>query len=114
MREKENARLAQGSFIHKLIEEALFEFTSLRGDREGDPVAPSGMLIAASAPLNEELFVHHASPEGMPAVEQGNLAAVEADDVQDVPSQRPIVALGLVVLLVLAAAALAWFSGLLT
>src|SRR5262245_45454581 len=28
MREKENARLAQGSFIHRLIEEALFEFNS--------------------------------------------------------------------------------------
>jgi serine/threonine-protein kinase len=110
MREKENARLAQGSFIHKLIEEALFEFTSLRDDRQGDPVAPSGMLLAASAPLNEELFVDSASPAGMPTVEHGNLAALEGDDVQDVPSQRRRVALGIVVLLVLAAAALVWFN----
>jgi len=38
MREKENARLAQGSFIHKMIEEALFEFISLRGDGTEQPL----------------------------------------------------------------------------
>jgi len=111
MREKENARLAQGSFIHRLIEEALFEFTSLRDDRDGDPAPLSGMLVAAAAPLNEELFVNSGSPAGMPSVEQGNLAALEDDDVQNVPSQRRRVAIRIVVLfLLLAAASLAWFS----
>lgn len=52
MRDKENARLAQGSFIHRLIEEALLEFNSLRGDHNGD---------AADAPLNAELFSRHRS-----------------------------------------------------
>ncbi|HTL33166.1 MAG TPA: serine/threonine-protein kinase [Kofleriaceae bacterium] len=111
MREKENARLAQGSFIHRLIEEALFEFTSLRDDRDGDPAPLSGMLVAAAAPLNEELFVNSGSPAGMPTIEQGNLAALEDDDVQNVPSQRRRVAIRIVVLfLLLAAASLAWFS----
>ena len=32
MREKENARFAQGSFIERLIEEALLEFNSLEGN----------------------------------------------------------------------------------
>lgn len=41
MRDKENARFAQGSAIERLIEEALLEFNSLEGD----------------APLNAELFV---------------------------------------------------------
>ncbi len=114
MREKENARLAQGSFIHKLIEDALFEFTSLRNDRYGDTAALSGMLVAAGAPLNEELFVDSASPAGMPTVEQGNLAALEDDGVRNIPSQRHRVPLGVVVLLALAAAALVWFIGLVT
>ncbi|HEY5950264.1 MAG TPA: serine/threonine-protein kinase, partial [Kofleriaceae bacterium] len=64
MRERENARLAQGSFIHRLIEEALLEFTSLRGDRDRDGTALSLMLPAAGAPLNAELFVDSASPAG--------------------------------------------------
>lgn len=37
MREQENARLAKGSIIHKLIEDALLEFTSLRADEPLDP-----------------------------------------------------------------------------
>ena len=41
MRDKENARFAQGSFIERLIEEALLEFNSLEGND----------------PLNAELFV---------------------------------------------------------
>ena len=43
-----------------------------------------------------------------------HLAALEDDDAHDVPTQRRRVALGIVVLLVLAAATLAWFAGLLT
>ena len=112
MREKENARLAQGSFIHRLIEEALFEFTSLRGDRHGDEAAPSSILMTAGAPLDAELLVDSTSPAGMPTVQQGNLAALEGDDVRDVPTQRRRMALAVVVLLVLAAASLAWFTGL--
>jgi serine/threonine protein kinase len=106
MREKENARLAQGSFIHRLIEEALFEFTSLRGDRHGEPTALSGMLVAAGAPLDAELFVDSASPAGLPTVQQGNLAALEDDEVRVVPTQRRV-ALAIVGFLVLAAL-LAW------
>ncbi|HEX2686578.1 MAG TPA: serine/threonine-protein kinase [Kofleriaceae bacterium] len=52
MRDKENARAAHGSIIHKLIEEALLEFTSLKGDAPG-----SGVLRAAAAPLNADLFL---------------------------------------------------------
>jgi eukaryotic-like serine/threonine-protein kinase len=52
MREKEDARAAQGSIIDKLIEEALFEFTSLKDD---DGTA-SGHLTAEAAPLNSDAF----------------------------------------------------------
>jgi serine/threonine protein kinase len=81
MREKENARLAQGSFIHKLIEEALFEFTSLQGD-----TAPSSDPLAAGAPLNADLFVDPVSPAAAPSrpgdgSDQGELAGLEDDDV---------------------------------
>ena len=114
MREKENARLAQGSFINRLIEEALLEFNSLQNN--GAP--PSDMLVPAGAPLNAELFVSSASPAGLPTVHQGNLAALEDDDAHDAPTQRTqrrrSVALGIVVLLALAAASLAWLTGLVT
>jgi serine/threonine protein kinase len=105
MREKENARLAQGSFIHRLIEEALFEFNSL----QGNATPPSDMLAPAGAPLNAEQFVNTASPSDLPTIHQGNLAALEDDDARDPPTQRSRrVALGIVVLFVLAAALLAW------
>ncbi len=112
MREKENARLAQGSFIHQLIEDALFEFTSLRGDRHDDETAISGMPAAADALPHAELFVDAAIPAGLPTVQAGNVAALEDDDPRDVPVQRHRLALGIAVLLVLAAASLAWFTGL--
>jgi serine/threonine protein kinase len=81
MREKENARLAQGSFIHRLI--ALLQFTSLQS---GAP--SSDMPGAAAAPLNADLFVDPASSAGQPTAasmpadgpEQGNLATLEDDD----------------------------------
>jgi serine/threonine-protein kinase len=104
MRERESARLAQGSFIHRLIEEALLEFNSLRADRQGDGTALSSMLPAAEAP---ELFVDSANPPGLPTVQQGNLAALEDDDV---PTQRRRVVLWIIVGVVLAAALLAWFT----
>jgi len=62
------------------------------------------MLVPPAS--TEPLFVDSASPAGMPAVEHGNLAALEGDDVKDLPSQRRV-GLVLVVLLVLAVAALA-------
>ena len=80
MREKENARLAQGSFIHRLIEEALLQFTSLQGG------APSlDLPAAAAAPLDADLFIAPGSPAAAasrPAdgPEQGNLATLEDDD----------------------------------
>ena len=54
MRDKQKVRQPQGSIIDKLIEEALFEFTSLKED--GAP-ASGGMKVAASAPLTAESFV---------------------------------------------------------
>ncbi len=162
MREKENARLAQGSFIHRLIEEALLEFTSLKGDS----TTSSGLLGAAAAPLNADLFVDRESPAGRPAIpsrpgdgpEQGNLAALEEDLEDDLEehddaairsrpggaprpatSRAPVddvlaprsesdpasgsdlapgtnrrgrrVALGIALLLLVTAASLAWFTG---
>jgi serine/threonine-protein kinase len=158
MRERENARLAQGSFIHRLIEEALLQFTSLQGDGAASADLPG----AAGAPLNAELFVdplRPVRPAGPPAApsrpadgpEQGNLAALEddadadaatrsgdggarrpesrasADDapVRRAPSdptsgsdlarrtRRHRMALGIAVVLVLAAASLAWLTGIL-
>jgi eukaryotic-like serine/threonine-protein kinase len=100
MREKENARLAQGSFIHKLIEDALFEFTSLRATEL------SGMTVAAGAPLDAELF----APSQVGVDKQDDAAALEDEDVHDVPTQRRRVALAIIVLVVLAAAVLAWLS----
>jgi len=110
MRERENARLAQGSFIHKLIEEALFEFISLRGDRQhgdGTEQPLSGML--AAAPLDVEQLVDAADPVGLPAVQQGNLAALEDDGEHDAPRRRRL-ALAIVVLLAFVATAVAWFA----
>ncbi len=54
MREKQRVRQPQGSIIDKLIEEALFEFTSLKED--GAP-ASTNMKVAAGAPLNTDSFV---------------------------------------------------------
>ena len=93
-----------------MIEEALFEFNSL--PRGG--VALSSMLAPAGAPLQAELFGDAASPVGLPLVQQGNLAALEDEEADDPPqrhgTQWSRVALGVVVLLAVAAA-LAWFAG---
>ncbi len=54
MREKQRVRPPQGSIIDKLIEEALFEFTSLK---EEGTQAGQGLKIGASTPLNPDQFV---------------------------------------------------------
>jgi eukaryotic-like serine/threonine-protein kinase len=96
MREKQRVRPPQGSIIDKLIEEALFEFTSLKED--GAP-ASGNMKTAAAAPLNTDSFVDPTNwaneiaigevgkrPAGFDPVraslppevfEQGNLSALE-------------------------------------
>ncbi|HEX3761815.1 MAG TPA: serine/threonine-protein kinase [Kofleriaceae bacterium] len=116
MRDKENARLAQGSFIHRLIEEALLQFTSL----PADSATSSDLPAAAGAPLDADLFVDRVSPAGAPAApgrpadgpEPANLAALEDPDLAPRAGGRGRrVMLAIAVLLVLAAAALAWFAG---
>jgi serine/threonine-protein kinase len=56
MRERQKVRAPQGSIIDKLIEEALFEFTSLKEDEKGGPeelkVAPPG-----ARPLDPQAFI---------------------------------------------------------
>lgn len=94
MREKQRVRPPQGSIIDKLIEEALFEFTSLKED--GAPAAEDSNA-AAAAPLNADAFVdptnwaneiatgeanrpqHDPVRAALPeaAFEQGNLSALE-------------------------------------
>ena len=121
MREKENARLAQGSFIHHLIEEALLQFTSLPGD--GTPSAD--LVGAAGAPLNADLFVDPVRPvppdglvrtaaPGRPGdgPEPADLAALEDESENRSRRKGPVIALGIVVLLAIAAS-LAWLTGLL-
>jgi serine/threonine-protein kinase len=105
MREKQRVRPPQGSIIDKLIEEALFEFTSLKED--GAP-ASGNMKTAAAAPLNTDGFVdptNWANEIGIsevnkrPAIdplraslppdifEHGNLAALE--DAEPMPASNP-------------------------
>ena len=93
MREKANARLAQGSFIHKLIEEALLEFTSL----QGEATTSSGVLGPAAAPLDADLFATPDVPGDRRAAqgrsgdgpEQGDLAALEDDLEDDLDAASP-------------------------
>jgi eukaryotic-like serine/threonine-protein kinase len=106
MREKQRVRPPQGSIIDKLIEEALFEFTSLKED--GAP-ASGNMKAAAAAPLNTDSFVdptNWANEIGISEVqrqrpafdplraslppevfEQGNLSALE--DAEPLPPSHP-------------------------
>ena len=55
MREKQRVRPPQGSIIDKLIEEALFEFTSLK--EEGAASEASLKIGGASSPLSPDQFV---------------------------------------------------------
>jgi serine/threonine-protein kinase len=104
MREKQRVRPPQGSIIDKLIEEALFEFTSLKED--GAP-GSGNMKVAAAAPLNTDAFVDPTNwaneisigdvkrpgfdplRSGLPAevFEQGNLSALE--DAEPLPASNP-------------------------
>ena len=105
MREKQRVRPPQGSIIDKLIEEALFEFTSLKED--GAP-ASGNMKTAAAAPLNTDGFVdptNWANEIGISEVnkrpgfdplraslppdifEHGNLSALE--DAEPMPASKP-------------------------
>ena len=105
MREKQRVRPPQGSIIDKLIEEALFEFTSLKED--GAP-ASGNMKSAAAAPLNTDSFVDPTNwaneigisevqrprpafdpRQSLPAevFEQGNLSALE--DAEPSPASHP-------------------------
>ena len=106
MRERQRVRAPQGSIIDKLIEEALFEFTSLKED--GAP-ASGTIKAAAAAPLNTDSFVDPTNwaneigisevqrqrpaydplRQSLPAevFEQGNLSALE--DAEPMPQSHP-------------------------
>jgi serine/threonine-protein kinase len=110
-RERARKRGQQGSIIDKLIEEALFEFTSLSEGRDGQPAAGPGSVAKpgadpsqATAPLKLEEFVDpkswladikigeadqsaelRKSLAGIEALE-GNLSALEDDGPAPAPS----------------------------
>ena len=108
MREKQRVRPPQGSIIDKLIEEALFEFTSLKED--GAP-SEGAIKVGAAAPLTAGQFVdptnwaeeiaiqekrsvqtfeqiRHSLPGDV--FEQGNLSALEEDPMPgSVPQPLP-------------------------
>ncbi|AKU99388.1 Serine/threonine protein kinase [Labilithrix luteola] len=104
MREKQRVRQPQGSIIDKLIEEALFEFTSLKEDGQPESGSP---ISAASAPLfgdsfvdptnwAKEISINEVKRPGYDPVraslppevfEQGNLSALE--DAEPLPASAP-------------------------
>ncbi len=106
MREKQRVRQPQGSIIDKLIEEALFEFTSLKED--GAP-SEHGMKVGAAAPLTADQFVdptnwaeeiaiaQKPSQPGFDAIRaslpgevfQGNLSALEEEPIPRSASNPP-------------------------
>ena len=114
MKERQAKKPIQASIIDKLIEEALFEFTSL-GDEKGGgggpkPTTPSGRVQAAGPAPGAAGFVdvgnwidEIAAPKGAESssslsgaysgVTAGNLAALE-DDESGPPSPRALGSLG--------------------
>jgi len=94
MREKQRVRPPQGSIIDKLIEEALFEFTSLKED---GAASEGAIKVGTSSPLHtgqfvdptnwaEEIAIGEKRTPGFDAIraslpgevfEQGNLSALE-------------------------------------
>ena len=107
MREKQKKKPQQGSIIDKLIEEALFEFTSLtddKGDQQSVARKPSAEESQAMAPLDLGDFVDPKGwideiaadlkkpPSGDPLAGSlsgytaGNLSALEGDE--DLPPPR--------------------------
>jgi len=105
MREKQRVRPPQGSIIDKLIEEALFEFTSLKED--GAPASGNMKAAAAAQPLNaatfspnwaNEIAIGEMKRPGFDPVraslppevfEQGNLSALEDAEPMPPPSVPP-------------------------
>ena len=103
MREREKVRAPQGSKIDKLIEEALFEFTSLREDEDPDAQAaqqPGAQPIHGGSfvdPTNwaNELNLGGDIPrtpavsiaDSLPNLADGNLSALEDEEMPEVPSQ---------------------------
>ncbi|HVY46959.1 MAG TPA: hypothetical protein VHB21_13820, partial [Minicystis sp.] len=105
MREKQRVRQPQGSIIDKLIEEALLEFTSLQDDKGGpaasqkadQPLKLAGFedigkwadeIAVTNAPTDD--IVRNSLPMG--AFEEGNLAALEEDDLMPASAAAPAVA----------------------
>lgn len=105
IRDREKVRAPQGSKIDKLIEEALFEFTSLRED--DDPSVAAGSPVGAQ-PIHGGSFVDPTNwanelnlggdmsrsasmsiADSLPNIADGNLSALEDDD--DIP-QAPHIA----------------------
>ncbi len=89
---EQRKRAEKGSIIGQLINQALFEFTSLEAGRASDPSSPSSPRDGGSAPLNlgafanapnwaQELDLGAGSRGGMPSEPPmvGNLAALEDD-----------------------------------
>lgn len=109
MRERQRVRPPQGSIIDKLIEEALFEFTSLKED--GAP-SEGAIKLDASAPLNsyvdptnwaEEIAIQDRRPApGYDAIRaslpgevfKGNLSALEDEVVLPTRSSAPPAPMG--------------------
>mgnify|MGYP005859060683 CR=1 FL=1 len=108
MREKQRVRPPQGSIIDKLIEEALFEFTSLKED--GAPASGNMKAAGAAAPLMpdqfvdptnwaQEISIHEVKRPGYDPVraslppevfEQGNLSALEDAEPSSPGSSGPL------------------------
>ena len=105
-RERERIRAPQGSKIDKLIEEALFEFTSLREDE--DPAVQAQNQPGAQ-PIHGGSFVDPTNwanelnlggdiprtptvsiADSLPNLADGNLSALEDADIPEAPSQPKI------------------------
>ncbi|HQY64034.1 MAG: serine/threonine protein kinase [Myxococcales bacterium] len=103
IRDREKVRAPQGSKIDKLIEEALFEFTSLRDDEDsGDPAAQSEGV----QPLHGNSFVDPTNwanelnlgadlsrststlADSLPNIADGNLSALEDHEPLQVASSK--------------------------
>jgi serine/threonine-protein kinase len=93
VRDRQRIRPKQPSIIDRLIEEALFEFTSLQENESAAAMVPGGEGEAGSAPLSLSRFPQghdwareitiqdrRSSPTAAPSpqmIEEGNLAALE-------------------------------------
>ncbi|HLK40028.1 MAG TPA: serine/threonine-protein kinase [Polyangiaceae bacterium] len=111
MKERQRHRPVQASIIDKLIEEALFEFTSLTDDKApptggAKPIDAASIRPGSKGPAAgagyvdvgswiDEIAVSHAPSGGalrrsLPAgVSEGNLAALEDDEAPAAPASSP-------------------------